>query len=113
MLYPTSNQPLMLLVIFVAGLFCGLLFDVFSAITNCLKNDKSVRHFFDFFTVIISFCLLFLLNLKLNFGQFRIYLLIVFIFALLLERAISKLLFGKILKKIFKKKLNKKKPSID
>ncbi len=97
MLYPTLNQPLMLLVIFSAGIICGVLFDVL----NIFSKYKILKHIADFFGTILSFLLLFAINLKFNYGQFRIYIIAVFALSFAIEKIISYFLWTKLIKKCY------------
>ena len=99
MLFPTLNQPLVLLFIFMAGLLSGLIFDFAKILTYICSKDKFSKHIFEFFATIFSFGLVFLLNLKFNLGQFRIYILAVFFASFALEKIFSKFLWTKFLLK--------------
>ncbi len=101
MLYPTLNQPLMFLLLIIAGLASGVIFDILNMVVTLLGNDKYSHHFFNFLSVLFSFALLFVINLKFNYGQFRIYVLAIFIASFLLERLISKILWTKLIKKCY------------
>ena len=99
MLYPTLNQPLVLLIIFLVGLICGLIFDIAKILTTLSGGDKWSLHIFDFIATIICFLLLFFANLKFNLGQFRLYVLGVFLISFALQRYFSKFLWTKLLSK--------------
>ena len=99
MLYPTLIQPVVLLVILACGIVAGLVFDLFRILTTLSGNDKFSKHFFDFLATILSFLLLFFVNMALNFGQFRIYVPAVFLLSFALERVLSKFLWTKLLSK--------------
>lgn len=99
MLYPTLNQPLVFLVILAVGLASGLLFDLANILTILSGKDKFSKGLFDFIAVIFSFGVLFYSNLAVNYGQFRVYVLLTFLFAILIERLLSKILWTKCIKK--------------
>ena len=99
MLYPTVNQPIIIVVIFLTGLLCGGIFDIFKLLTAICGNDKITKSFFDFLTILFSFFIFFFVNLKINYGQFRIYVIVLFIAGLTLERLIIKLIWCKLIKK--------------
>lgn len=99
MLYPTLRQPLILLWMLIGGFVGGIIFDIFRCLTLLSGNDKYSRHIFDFLATASNFVLLFLINLHTNFGQFRFYVLLVFMFSFWAERIISKILWTKLLKK--------------
>lgn len=101
MLYPTLSQPLVFLAVFGAGLAGGLIFDIFKILTFLSGNDRYSKIFFDFLATILSFGLLFVVNLAVNYGQFRIYVLLSFLLSLLIERLLSKFLWTKCIRKCY------------
>ncbi len=101
MLYPTLNQPLMFLLLIITGFVCGVIFDLFNIIVSLLGNDKYSRHFFSFLSVLFSFAILFIVNLKFNYGQFRLYIIAITLISFFLERLISKFLWTKLIKKCY------------
>lgn len=103
LLYPTLNQPLVLLAIFIGGLIAGFGFDVFRLLTLLSGGDKLSRHFFDFLATIFAFFLLFYINLNLNYGQFRIYVPVVFLISFALQRLFARFLWTKLLSKWYSK----------
>ena len=108
MLYPTLNQPLVMLVMFFVGFASGFLFDFAFLLKKSLKDLKATNIFFDFLACIFSFVIFFVTNLYINYGQFRIYVVVVFIIACLLQRVLRNQIlkfFKKILTKTKKKKL--------
>ncbi len=109
MLYPTLNQPLMFLILICVGLLSGLIFDFFNILIALLGKDKSVKIFFNFLSVIFSFVILFISNLYFNFGQFRMYVLFVFIVAFYVQRVFSKILWTKVIKKCYNQNRGKRK----
>ena len=101
MLYPTLNQPLMLGLMLVIGLVSGLVFDGSKVLKILTQKDKMAGHLFDFLAVLFSFAILYVTNLKYNYGQFRAYVLLVFLAGLILERGISLFLWTKVGKKCY------------
>ena len=99
MLYPTLNQPLVLLIIFLVGVISGFVFDVARILTTLSGNDNISKHIFDFFATIISFAFLYFANLKCNLGQFRLYVLAIFLLSFSFQRLFSKILWTKLLSK--------------
>ena len=98
--------------IFAVGLASGLLFDLARILSFFSGNDKYSKGLFDFLAVVFSFGLLFYCNLAVNYGQFRLYVVVTFLFAILLERVLSKFLWTKCIKRCynnFKEKTNAKK----
>lgn len=104
MLYPTLNQPIVILFMFLAGLLAGFVFDLFKALSFCCEKIKFVNIFFDFLGVVFSFVILWGTNLLVNFGQFRFYVLLIFLLAFIFQRYLSKFMF-----KVIKSLKNKKK----
>ena len=99
LLYPTLNQPLILLAIFACGIISGFIFDLFRVLTTLSGNDKFSKHFFDFLATIFSILILFFLNLWFNYGQFRLYVVVFFLLSFTLQRFISKILWTKLFSK--------------
>ena len=119
MLYPTVNQPLIFVAMLVGGLIGGLIFDIFKVLTTLSGGDNFSRHLFDFLATIFTCSLLYLINLWLNYGQFRVYVLAVFLAGFAFERFLSKFLWTKLVEKwytIFAKRGNngkRKKKKLD
>lgn len=108
MLYPTLIQPIVMLVMFFVGFASGFLFDFAFLLKKSLKDLKATNIFFDFLACIFSFVIFFVTNLYINYGQFRIYVVVIFIIACLLQRVLSNQImqfFKKIVAKTKKKKL--------
>lgn len=99
MLYPTLNQPLVFLIIFLVGFVGGFVFDVARILTTLSGGDNWSRHIFDFIATAVCFVGLFFANLYINLGQFRLYVLGVFLTSFTLERFFSQILWTKLLSK--------------
>lgn len=113
MLYPTLNQPLVLLIIFIVGLLSGLIFDIARLLTTASGGDKWSKNIFEFLAVIFSFAILFFANLTFNLGQFRLYVLAIFLVSFALERFISKILWTKLLLKWYTSIMKRRKGKIE
>lgn len=109
MLYPTLNQPAVILSILATGLLAGFIFDICKLLAKGCSKLKFASIFFDFLAVLFSFLLLLLVNLLVNYGQFRAYVVVIFLTAILLERVLSNLIIKKFSKKSLKKQKNKEK----
>ena len=72
--------------LFFGGFLSGLLFDICYLVTFLCNNNKIVKNIFECVTTLCSFVVLFLINLYTNYGQFRVYIFIVFFLSLLLQR---------------------------
>ena len=99
MLYPTLNQPLVILMTTLAGLFCGVFFDLARILNLLLGKNKYTKHIIEFFATIVACGVLFLTNLKFNYGQFRFYVVLIFLITFALERIITGILWTKLLKR--------------
>ena len=104
MLYPTLNQPIVFIFIFLTGLASGLLFDLSNFLVIFFNRNKIIKQIFYFLATILSTFLLFIVNLITNFGNFRIFIILSFIVALLLER----FTLGKLISKTIDKLTNVK-----
>ena len=112
MLYPTANQPIIIILVVLTGLVSGLFFDISKALCFLSGNDKVSKEIFNFFAVILSSTTLYFVNLKFNYGQFRFYVVMVFFASLSFERFLSKVLWTKVFAKCYnsiRKKWKKKK----
>lgn len=77
-LFETANQFYIFLSCIFFGFLSGLFFDLAGLICFLCKNNKIIRFFCDFFAVLMCFFVVFLICYKLNYGQFRIYIPLVF-----------------------------------
>ena len=94
-LFETLNQPYVLLWLMVGGYLSGLFFDLNYLITFLCNNNKIVKNILDTLSTVASFVMLYFINLSTNYGQFRVYVIAMFVFSLLLER----ITLGKIIAK--------------
>ncbi len=101
MLYPTQNQPLLFLVLIIVGFLCGILFDLGNLICTLAGRDKYAHHITYFLATTLTLGILFIVNLFMNYGQFRAFVIIVFVLSLILERLISKFLWTKLVQKCY------------
>ena len=95
-LYQTLNQLLIFLKIACAGIFSNFIIIFFDLINIKNKKFKFVNYFFQFFTYSIVFLIYFFLNLKLNYGQLRLYFFASYFFLF----SFFRFLFKKILAKL-------------
>ncbi len=103
MLYPTLNQPLMLLVLFFSGVLGGVIFNIFGILKVLSSKDKGAVFLFDFIPCVLSALLLYFVNMNYNYGQFRVYVILVYLGSLILTRVISKFLWTKLVKRCYNK----------
>lgn len=102
MLYETLNQPQIFLFVVLFGFLSGIIFDFKKIIKNNIKN-KIFDYFLSFFCVFLVILIYFFVNLKLNYGEFRFYILITFCLALSIERIFIGNLLENFLKKCYTK----------
>ncbi len=101
MLYPTFNQPILILFVALGGLACGLTFDLANFILFPIKKKKWLAQIVYFFASLTSFLCLFFINMAINYGEFRLFTLLEFVFFLLLERFTLGFLWTKALSKCY------------
>lgn len=97
MLYETLTQPYLLLIFLLAGILGGLVFDIGNFIKFLCSNKKAPSIFIDFIQTIICCLILFFVNLKYNYGLFRLFPIIIFLIFFTLER----FTLGKIIAKFY------------
>ena len=102
MLFETLSQPQMVLFVVLFGFLSGIIFDLQKLFKKSIKN-----RFFDylssFFCVFLTILIYFFVNLKLNYGEFRFYILLMFFLSLAFER----LFIGNLLENLLRKWYNK------
>ncbi len=101
MLYETLSQPIIILSIFGVGLLSGLIFDAGTFVTYFLNKNKVVRQLTYFLQALLSAFLLFYINLIVNYGKFRLYILFIFALSFFLERFTIGKLWTKLLDKCY------------
>lgn len=103
MLYPTANQPLVILVLFLAGLFSGIIFNISKLLAILSGGDKYSKAIFDFLATITACSILFFVNLQFNYGQFRAYVLFIFVLGIIIEKILLRVLWTKGISKCYNK----------
>ena len=99
MLYPTLNQPLMIVILIAAGFVGGLIFDLVKICSLLCCKSKIVKHCLDFSATILIFAFIFWMHLKYNYGQFRFYVILLFFVSFSIEKIFAKFLWTKLLQK--------------
>lgn len=97
MLYETLSQPVAFLIFAISGFLSGVIFDVFSVAKILCLRKKVVCQIFDFFALGMCCLVFFLINLKILFGEIRLYAIMLFFSFLIIER----ISIGKLLEKFF------------
>jgi len=89
MLYETLSQPQIFLLICLGGFLCGFLYDFKAILSLKIKKSVALRNVFSFICAFLLLFLYFLLNLKINFGQFRIFVFCGFFLSFFIQRFLS------------------------
>lgn len=94
-LFETLAQIKILLYLIIFGFLSGILFDICYLISFLCNDNKIVKSILQFVTTTLCFLVLFVINNKLNYGIFRIYIFIIFFAFLFLERVTLGKIFAK------------------
>lgn len=86
MLYEVLSQSYIFLWLTVGGFLCGFLFDIKNILVWCFKKNKIISHVIMFFCVFLLLLISYYLNLKTNYGQFRLYPIFAFSLAFSIQR---------------------------
>ena len=97
MLYPTLSQPFVALCIFITSFLSGFLFDIANLALLAFKQNKIIKNIFYAISTFFATFLLFLTNFYTNYGQFRFFIVVIFIGSIVLQRFI----IGKPLSKLY------------
>ena len=97
MLYETLNQPYLFLIFLLVGFFCGFIFDLGNLLKYLCNNKKIANTIIDFFQTSLMLIIVFFVNLKVNYGLFRLYPYIIVITFFCLQR----LFIGKMVAKFY------------
>lgn len=122
LLYETLSHPLIFLIIFSIGLSSGLVFDLRNYINFLFLNKKFISIILDILACLIICFILFISNLKFNYGEFRFFILLAFFSGFLIQRLTLGIFVGKffswcytkfrkIIDKFYERRTNKKKIS--
>lgn len=99
MLYEAQAQPVIFLYMVIAGFFTALVWDIL-----CLSfrfKNKILKQLKDFFCIFLVFFAYFFTNLKINYGEFRIFSIITFFLAFFIERFFAQNFLAKPLAKCY------------
>jgi len=101
MLYETLKQSYIFLGTIYFGLITGIIKNAINLIINACKNNKVITFILDLiFMIIFSFMFIICINIV-NFGEFRLYLLLGYIIGFILEIKTLGFLVDFVLKKIY------------
>lgn len=101
MLYESLSQPLIILCVLSVGIAAGMIFDVGEFANYFFNKNKVSKQILLIICTIISALLLYFVNLKVNFGRFRIYILLLFASSFIFERFTIGKLWTKLLQKCY------------
>ena len=90
MLFSTSNQPIFILIIATCAIFTGVLFDL-KNIIKLFFNIKNIIliYFFDIFSAFLLFFNYYFINLIFNYGEIRLFSIIIYFIFFAIERYLS------------------------
>lgn len=97
MLSETLNQPKLLIIFLILGIIGGLIFDVGNFIKFLFANKKVPSVILDFIQTTICLSLIFIVNVKFNYGDLRLFPVICFLLSFTIER----FTIGKLIAKIY------------
>lgn len=89
MLYESLSQPYTFLIYTICGFLLGFTFDIKNIILHLFKNKRIFVYIFDFISVIFLLFSFFLINLRFNYGEFRVFSILIPFLSFLIERHIS------------------------
>ena len=97
MLYQTLDQPRLLMIFLLVGIGCGIIFDIGNFIKFLFANKKIPTIIIDFIQTSISIVLVFYINLKVNYGEVRLFPIIITMTSFSIER----ITLGKFIAKLY------------
>ena len=97
MLYETLQQPKLLLIFFIIGIICAFVFDIGNFLKFLFSNKKISHIIIDFIQTSLVLVIMFLTNLKFNYGLIRLFPVIIFI----LSFSVYRFTIGKFVAKIY------------
>lgn len=103
MLYEVISQPSVFLWLALGGFAAGILFDLRTIFLLFFKKKNVVSQILLFFSSFLALFLCFFLNLKTNYGEFRIFPVFAFILAFAVERFFAQNFLAKPLSKCYNK----------
>ena len=97
MLYETLNQPKLLIIFIIVGFGCGLVYDIGNFIKFLFNNKKIANVILDILETSVVLSVVFIVNLNFNYGQIRLFPILIFLIFFVIERYT----IGKIIAKIY------------
>ena len=97
MLYETLSQPKLFFIFLILGILGGFVFDVGNYIKFLFNNKKISNTILDIIEISICLFLIFICNLKFNYGLIRLFPILIFTLSFSIER----ITLGKIIAKFY------------
>ena len=94
MLYETLSQPAIFFTLVISGFLTGFIFDFLNLLKKHIKI-QFFNNFLLFFCVFLAIFIFFIINLKTNYGQFRLYTIFCFCLSFAIQRFIFSNIFAK------------------
>ena len=111
MLYEALSQPMIFLWLALGGFASGFLFDLKAIFLSFFKKNGVFSQILLFFSVFLTLFLCFFINLKTNYGEFRLFPIFSFALAFGIERFFAQNFLAKPIAKCYNKikgKINEK-----
>lgn len=86
MLYEALTQPTIFIVLSLGGFLSGFFFDVKNVLSYCCKNNRFFTQILLFLSTLLTFLIYFFLNLRMNYGEFRIFPIFAFVLSFCIQR---------------------------
>lgn len=103
MLFESLSQPMIFLWLTVGGLVGGFVFDLKNIFLSFFHKNKILSQILLFFAVFAALFLCFFLNLKTNYGEFRVFPIFAFALSFAIERFFAQNFLAKPLAKCYNK----------
>ena len=102
MLYETLSHPTLALIFLLVGIVGGLIFDVGNFIKFLFANKKIPAIIIDFIQTCVCLFIIFIVNVKVNYGIIRLFPYLLFLTSFFIER----ITIGKVIAKFYLKCYN-------
>ena len=86
MLHETLSQPAIFFYLILGGFASGFFFDLKNILLSFFKKKQILSHILMFFCVFLTLFCLYFLNLRFNYGQFRIFSIVGFLLSFSIQR---------------------------
>lgn len=101
MLYETLSQPTIAYIFLLYGIVVGVVIGASKTINKILGDNSIIRYLLDIIIVCVSYVGYFYLNITYNFGQIRVYTIIITFVGILLEIFGVNFFVAKFIKKVY------------